>query len=82
MCKQVRGSQRLRQVFAATLAAGNALNVGTSHTGALGFSVGTLQKLASLKVQCCPASRSGSVCCPDAYAGRLSACMDDTIHIP
>lgn len=48
--RQVRESQRLRQVLAATLAAGNALNVGTTHTGALGFSVGTLQKLSSLKV--------------------------------
>ena len=37
-------------MLAAALAAGNALNMGTSHTGALGFSVGTLQKLSNLKV--------------------------------
>lgn len=47
---KVRESGRLRQVLAAALAAGNALNMGTSHTGALGFSVGTLQKLSNLKV--------------------------------
>ncbi len=47
---QVRGSARLRQVLRTILAAGNALNVGTSHAGALGFSVSTLQKLANLKV--------------------------------
>lgn len=37
-------------MLAAALAAGNALNMGTSHTGALGFSLGTLQKLSNLKV--------------------------------
>ncbi len=36
----------------AVLTAGNALNVGTSHAGALGFNISsTLQKLANLKVR-------------------------------
>ncbi len=47
---QLRGSARLRQVLRAALAAGNALNVGTSHGGAQGFAIATLLKLATLKV--------------------------------
>ena len=47
---QLRGSARLRVVLAAALAAGNALNTGTSHGGAQGFTIATLLKLANLRV--------------------------------
>lgn len=69
-CGQVRDSQRLRQVFAATLAAGNALNTGTSHTGALGVSIGTLQKLASLKVTLNSSAAGGA---PQSSGGSAAA---------
>ena len=47
---QIRNSTRLRQVLRLTLAAGNALNVGTAHGGALGFNIQALLRLDTLKV--------------------------------
>ena len=44
-------SQLLKRVFRTVLATGNALNAGTSHGGADGFRLETLQKLGNVKVR-------------------------------
>lgn len=59
---QLRGSERLRQVLTAALAAGNALNTGTSHGGAQGFTIATLLKLANLRVSCLSFNFAGINC--------------------
>ena len=48
---QVATSLLLKRVFQTVLAVGNALNAGTSHGGADGFRLETLQKLSSVKAR-------------------------------
>ncbi len=48
---QVATSPLLKRLFRTVLATGNALNAGTSHGGADGFRLETLQKLSNVKAR-------------------------------